>query len=59
MRRNGVARDCINLVLKKVDGQIMREGFSSGLLALEKKYPNLKPMSFKQAAAKYDEDIGC
>jgi hypothetical protein len=53
MRKNGIPLDYLCLVLKKVRGQITSEGSILGLLALEKKYPNIRPMSFKQAAEAY------
>ena len=49
-----IAKDCIELICKKLSHEISRDEYYCGIMELESKYPNL---GFKKAAEDYANKI--
>jgi len=47
---NAVGRDTLKAIKMLLNGEISLEDYSLWLLELEKKYPDIKPISFKEAS---------
>jgi len=51
--KSNIGKDSLKLIFAKLNGERGKEQYYRGMLELEKKYPDIRPISFKQAAELY------